>query len=72
MLIWTIYLYLRDREWHGYGSLEWYLRVLIQRKGTDHPSDPLNLSGSLYDVEMVTFWPKQAEETPIPPTPSTN
>ena len=68
MIIWSIFLYLRDREWHGYGSLEWYIRVLIQRKGTDHPNDPLNLNGSLYDVEMVTFWPKNLEESLIPPT----
>lgn len=68
MLMWVGLLYLWDRVFHGYGSWEWFVRVVIQRKGSKNPQDPLNLDGSLYNVEMVTFWQKPIEETPIPPT----
>ncbi len=65
MLAWCGLLYVWDRFGKGYGSWEFFVSLLRRPKGGQKRNwkDPINLKGTLWDVEMISF----VDELPAKP-----
>jgi hypothetical protein len=60
LILWCITLFVWDKFLKGYGSVEFLISLIRRPKSGEKRNwhDPLNLQGSLWDVEMITYWKK--------------